>query len=121
MNTVKYSDLKTDKQRVQFLKDRLATNPRWILKGLYTVYLRQTETEKVTGATIEHNNVGFSSADSDILTSFAQQMVRRGFTIIKLKEYSDLETFFSPKQVDILTARLPKYARQLMKISKNQI
>ena len=49
--------------------------------------------------TIEHNGIGFSRPDAEILSSFAQQYQRRGA--------------LSPRQMNLLRRKMPSYASQV--------
>ena len=49
--------------------------------------------------TIEHNGIGFSGPDAEILSSFAQQYQRRGT--------------LSPRQMNLLRRKMPSYASQV--------
>lgn len=90
-------------QKQAFIKGKLSTSPAWALKGLLSIYDYQTETEQNYGATIEDNGVGFTGVDAEILSSFAQQYVKRNS--------------LSPKQMQLLFKKMPKYWRQIMMIS----
>ena len=85
------------------LKRRLATDDRWALRALSVVYKNQTADEQNAQATIEHNGIGFSGPDAEILSSFAQQYQRRGR--------------LSPKQMNLLKRKIPSYARQVARVA----
>ena len=68
--------------------------------ALLAIFQYQTEQEKSANATSEHNGVGFSGVDAEILSSFAKQFIAKG----KL----------SDKQVSLLLKKMPKYAVQLI-------
>lgn len=92
---------------VEEIRNRLATNDKWLERGLVAIYRFQTESEKNLGATVEDNGVGFNGVDSVILTSFAQQLSHRGF--------------LTPKQREIARKKMLKYARQLTKIANGEL
>ena len=83
------------------LQSKLSTDVRWAQRGLLAIFRNQTEDEKVAADVKHHNQMGFRCMDSIILTSFANQLQRRGS--------------LSPKQMQIVHRLMPKYARQLMK------
>lgn len=85
------------------LKARLATDDRWALRALVVVYGNQTAAEQATQQTIEHNGIGFSGPDAEILSSFAQQYQRRGS--------------LSPKQMHVLRRKIPSYAGQIARVA----
>jgi hypothetical protein len=66
---------------------------------LAILYSRQTEQEKVLQHTNEENHRGFSQADSEILTSFAQRLQAGGW--------------LTDKQRSVATKHLPRYAGQV--------
>jgi hypothetical protein len=98
-----FTELKTKKARIAFLKVQLGTKKAWAIKGLQRIYERQTADEKASQTTNNLNSVGFSGADAEILSSFAEQT-------LKNRALSD-------KQMAILFKKMPKYARQLESIS----
>lgn len=89
----------TKKELIAALKERLATDGRWALRALTVVYRNQTADEQATQQTIEHNGIGFSGPDAEILSSFAQQYQRRGT--------------LSPRQMNLLRRKMPSYAGQV--------
>lgn len=97
---MKYAELTTKKARIAFIREMVATNEAWAVRALVRIYANQTAGEQSIGSTVEHNGVGFSGADSEILSSFASQ-VERGRKL-------------SAKQLAIVFKRMPRYARQLM-------
>ena len=94
-----YSDIKTIKDRVAFLKVKIQEDDRWSIRALLRVNEEQTKEEQCIGATVEHNGVGFTGADGEILSSFAKQ-IKNGRTM-------------SAKQMVLIHKKMPKYARQL--------
>lgn len=101
-----YTELKSQKAKVEYTRDQLGHNAAWALRGLKRIYEYQTAAEQAAEDTREWNNVGFTGADGHILTSFAKQYERRGS--------------LSEKQMGILFTRMPKYARQLVKIAEGK-
>lgn len=97
---MKYAELTTKKARIAFIREMVSTNRAWALRALVRVYANQTEDEKNVGATTQLNGIGFSGADAEILSSFAEQ-VSRGRSL-------------SDKQMAIVFKKMPRYARQLM-------
>ena len=82
-----------------FLKNKLATDKAWALRGLTRIYEKQTLTEKAAQNTSELNGVGFSGADAEILSSFAEQYQRKGF--------------LSEKQMALVLKKMPRYWGQI--------
>jgi hypothetical protein len=91
------------KDAIAMYRTKLADNPAWALRGLVKVYEMQTADEQEMEATTEHNGVGFTGVDGEILTSFAKQYIARGT--------------LSPKQMALLYKKMPKYAKQLLTLS----
>ncbi len=103
-----YSELTTKKDQISFLREMLASDIRWALKGLVTIYEYQTASEQECGHTSDHNGVGFTGVDGEILSSFAEQVKKNRFK-------------GSTKQLDILYKKMPKYAKQLNTIAQSKL
>ncbi len=103
-----YSNLTTKKSRIAFLREMLASEIRWAMKGLVTIYEYQTDSEQSCGVTRDHNGVGFTGADGEILSSFALQVNKNRFK-------------GSEKQLNILFKKMPKYAKQLDSIAQSKL
>lgn len=86
----------------EFIKEKLATNALWAIRGMLRIYQYQTEQEKSSEQTIEDNGIGFSGCHGTIFSSFSEQYLKKGF--------------LSDKQVAIVMKGMPKYAGQLIKI-----
>lgn len=95
-----YNELQYKYERIALLKEKLSSDARWAIEGCKRIYEYQTSSEQSSGTTQVWNNVGFSGADAEILSSFAEQMNAGRFV-------------GSPKQMEILFKKMPKYAKQL--------
>ena len=84
-------------------KTKLATDANWAIKGMLKIYEFQTATEKAIQTTKDHNDVGFSGCDGEILSSFSEQVLK-GRTL-------------SPKQMALVFKKMPKYWNQLVSLS----
>lgn len=82
------------------MQELLVANDKAAVKALLVIYSRQTQSEQASMATREHNAVGFTATDAEILTSFAEQFKRKGF--------------LSFKQMGLLKKRITKYWKQLL-------
>jgi len=103
---IKYSDMKTDVQRIEFVKQKLKTDDRWLFKGLIAIYQCQTEDEQATDSTRNINGIGFSAYDAEFLSSVARQvMTTRSVSV---------------KQLGFVRKNMIKYAGQLVRISKGE-
>ena len=89
---------------VAYLKHKLSTDAAWALKGLVRIYDLQTLDEKQSNTTCHLNDIGFSGADAEILSSFASQF-------LKWNRLSD-------KQMAIVFKKMPRYHGQIVKIIK---
>lgn len=115
-----YADCKTKAEKLSFMKQMVATNDKWMLKALYTIYQYQTSQEQSNEMTQMENGVGFTGVDGHILTSFAKQFIRKGgVDALATHGIISASYFFSPKQLPILRKKMPKYARQLVQIADN--
>ena len=94
-----FTELKTKKARITHIRSMLGSNSAWALKGLERIFQNQTDDEQNMEQTVMHNNIGFTGADAEIMSSVAKQ-VRRGRVM-------------SVKQMGLIFKKMPKYARQL--------
>ena len=93
----------TIKQVKEWMQNLLLTNDKAVCRALVVIFERQTADEQVIGATRFNNNVGFTGVDAEICTSFAKQVLSRGF--------------LTPKQMVIARKKMLRYWRQLADIS----
>lgn len=112
-----YADIKTKKDKVLYVYQMISSDTRWLMKALLTIYDRQTAEEQATQTTKVHNHVGFTGCDGTTLSSFAEQLQRKGgIQVIG----ADINTVFSPKQQILLKRKMVKYAKQLVDIAEHQ-
>lgn len=90
------------------VRAKLASDDRWLLRGLVAIYRHQMNDEQEQRLTKYKNNVGFNAADAPVLTEWA-----------KAAEQGD--TNFHPTALAIVRSRMLKYAGQLARIANNQI
>lgn len=102
-----YASATTKAGRIAALKELLANDKRWAVRGLLAIYKHQTEEEKDIGGVVENNGVGFTGSDGDIMSSFASQQLKRGR--------------LSDKQMVYVFKKMPKYAGQLDKIAQRSV
>jgi len=93
----------TKGQVAEFVKAKLSTDEKWAKRALLSIYAYQTADEQSMRTTNRWNGVGFSGCDADILSSFAEQLQRRGT--------------LSHKQMAIVFKKMKKYSRQIIQIS----
>lgn len=85
----------------EMIRHNMAKSDKWLLRGLLAIYARQTADERLGAETVKDNGIGFTVHDARILTSLAYQ-----------SRLSPL----SPKQKALLRKLMPKYARQLARV-----
>jgi len=90
----------------EFVREKLSTDPKWAKRALLKIYEYQTADEQQFKNTMEDNGVGFNGIDGHILSSFATQLKKK--------------RFLSPKQMDIVHKKMPKYWSQVVKISNEK-
>ena len=83
----------------------LDSNDKAVLRAILAIYNLQTAEEKCAGVTISNNGVGFNGADVEIMTSFAEGILK----------YGRLTT----KQLKVGRRIIKKYTRQLIEIANN--
>lgn len=97
----------TQKQWKTQLQDMIAKSDKALYRAILCINDGQTASEKASGETIEENGVGFNKYDANIMSSFAEQLHNSGSLSFKQKAYA--------RKV------MPKYWRQLMVISKQNL
>lgn len=95
----RFADCKTKKERVAFIREAVATDAKWAVRGMLAIYANQTRDEQASEDTRYHNGIGFAGCDANLLSSFAKQ-VERGRSL-------------SAKQMHYVFKKMPKYAGQL--------
>jgi hypothetical protein len=90
-----------------YLQNLVRTNKKALYRSIILIADLQTPEEKVWGATIEKNNVGFGAVDAEMMTSLA----------LRLKCGGEL----TERELAICRNKMPKYWRQLMIISKRRM
>jgi len=94
-------ELKITKKIIrEYVRTKLASDKVWALRALEVVYNNQTDYEQINETTNEHNEVGFTGADGEILTSIANQYMRW--------------RTLSPKQMEIVMKKMKKYWKQIL-------
>ena len=96
-------EFKTKGDLKEAIKKSITTNDERAIKAMLRIYEKQTESEKVSATTSSLNGVGFTGNDAEILTSFCNQYLQRGF--------------LSAKQMVLLKKKIGKYAGQLTRLA----
>ena len=94
--------MKTKSEIKSYIKQKLSTNHKWAMRALIKIYEFQTADEQHYKQTSEHNKVGFTGVDANILSSFAKQ-VNKGYNL-------------SQKQMTIVFKKMPKYWNQILSL-----
>ncbi len=113
----KYGDCKTIKDKMAFLRHKLATDISRASKGVVKIHDLQTETEKSIGDTTDDNGVGFSGFDARGMSYLATWIVKA-----TTKENPKWRRTFATaidqsKQIRKIHKIMPKYANQLRQIA----
>lgn len=95
------------KQWEEYLKALLKRNDKALKRAVSLIYENQTWEEQTSGQVKDTNHRGFSKIDSEFLTQMAIK-VRNGLEL-------------TPRELAITRNKMPKYWRQLMIISKNNM
>lgn len=91
----------------EYLQNLVRTNKKALYRSIILIADLQTPEEKAWGTTIDKNNMGFGAVDAQFLTSLA----------LRLKCGGEL----TPRELSICRNKMPKYWRQLMIISKENM
>lgn len=88
----------------EYLQNLIRTNDRALVKSILVIYERQTDDEKYSGQTTEHNGKGFGKIDSEFFSQIVVQL-KHGYPL-------------TDRQIAVARNKMPKYWRQLMQVSK---
>ena len=89
------------------VKDLLATDLKWMERGVIVLYERQTEDEQKSGQTQVYNNRGFNGTDSRYMTWVAKWLLEHKSHHLNEKHRAKV------------AKSLPKYWGQIMEIIKS--
>lgn len=87
------------------IKKQITSSDVQAIKAMLRVFEYQTEYEQNVGTVSEDNGVGFAGTDANILTSFCNQYLTKGY--------------LSQKQMEIVRKKIGKYAGQITKHAIN--
>lgn len=104
---------------------KISTNDAWLIKAILVVYSGQTEQEQNSQVTLEENGMGFTGADAQILSSFANQIQRRIDDYKRAPNFNSewnpnakISRLLSAKQKAIAITKMAKYYKQIIKSIK---
>jgi len=103
MSTLSLDRPPTKKALLEFVRDRIRNDERWATRGLIRIYENQTQDERQSHDTKDHNGIGFTAFDAEFLSSCAEAYQR----------YRRL----SPARMVHVQAKMVKYAAQLIAAS----
>ena len=90
----------TKEAQLNFLREKITTDPRWTERALIRIFEAQTISEQKAACTNHNNGIGFTGADAPFLTSCAKHILFKGH--------------LTEKQLPWVVKKIGKYARQLM-------
>lgn len=99
-----WEQFKNQTQWKEYLQNLVRTNKKALYRAIILIADLQTPEEKAYGATIDHNGVGFGAVDAEMLTALA----------LRLRCGGEL----TERELAICRNKMPKYWRQLYRISK---
>lgn len=112
----RYGDCKTKKDKMAFLRHKLATDASWAAKGCVKIHDLQTESEKSIGDTTDSNGVGFSGFDAGGM-SYLAEWIKKATTKPEKWRRTFTNAIDQPKQIRKIHKIMPKYANQLRMIA----
>lgn len=95
------------------ITEKINRNDADVCAAVVTLYRKQTRSERNARNTGEYNGVGFNKFDAEILSSFAEQIIRN--------KRQGRKYLLSVKQMEIARKRIRKYAKQLAKIANGEL
>lgn len=95
------------------IRHKLATNDKWLVRGIVAIYQKQTASERRAKSTHKRNGVGFNSVDAGFLSDLAQ-------SAIDWKEQHG-ELSLTDAQIRAAREQMLKYAGQLADIANGEI
>jgi biotin carboxylase len=102
-----WEEFTNQQQWREYIRELLAVSDKAVYKSILVIYDLQTDQEKYTGETIDHNGLGFSGIDAEDMTQMALKIQRR--------------ELLTRKELAIARNKMKKYWKQLMKVSKGEI
>ena len=91
----------------EFIKTKLQTDDKWLIRGLMAVSKLQTDDERHIGRTEHSNGVGFNAFDAPFLTQMVIRVNRK--------------LYLSSTQIATIRKRMTKYAGQLESIANHKL
>ena len=111
-----YGACKTKKDKMAFLRHKLATDASWAAKGCVKIHDLQTESEKSIGDTTDDNGIGFSGYDARGM-SYLAEWIKKATTKPGRWRRTFTNAIDQPKSIRKIHKIMPKYANQLRQIA----
>ncbi len=111
-----YADCKTKKDKMAFLRHKLATDASWAARGCVKIHALQTDAEKSSLDTTDDNGVGFSGFDARGMSYLAEWIVKATNKPAKWRK-TFATAIDQPKSIRKIHKIMPKYANQLRQIA----
>jgi hypothetical protein len=89
------------------IRSLLEGSDKAVVRGFRVIHSLQTRGEREWGVTVEHNGVGWSGRDAELMSELYEKLVKYGS--------------FTPKQLVLVRRKVLKYAGQLAKVANGQI
>jgi len=99
---------------IEEIAQKIATDDRWLLRGLLAIYSRQTKDEQHSEYTKHRNDIGFNAVDGSRLTRYAKWVISWNGGNRKYRRP------LGPAQLLDCRKRMAKYARQLTEIANER-
>ena len=87
----------------ELIREKMATDQRWLERAILAIYQRQTQDEQADQATLKRNGIGFNGGDASTGSYMATWLLKG----------NHLSRDFVAKARRIM----PKYAEQLLRIA----
>ncbi len=111
-----YKDCETTKDKIAFLRHKLATDASWAARGCVKIHALQTDAEKSSLDTTDDNGVGFSGFDARGMSYLAEWIVKATTKPEKWRK-TFTTAIDQPKSIRKIHKIMPKYANQLRQIA----
>ena len=66
------------KRFVGYIKHKLYSDQKWLERGVVAIYEKQTDHERRSGTSLEHNKIGFSGYDAGLMSTYARWLITGG-------------------------------------------
>lgn len=106
------TEIVPEKLSIDFIRDRIRTEDKWLFRAILAIYEKQTYSEQNGHRPEEKNGEGYNKFDIDLMSSFAEQLLKQ--------EKKGEKLFLTVTQKKVARNRIMKYASQLLKIAEKK-